>query len=207
MLPRQSSTLRQAQAALTRSRIADAARTLFLDAGYVATSVSAIAAAAGVSVQTIYNVVGNKAAVLSAVLDLVAAGPESPRLVPEFLEERSRHAPDVPAMVDLLVEWFIDVHPRTASLWAVIRQAAAVDEEVADLERRRADRRLSNYVGAAARARELGGLTSSVTDEEAAAAIWALGHPDAYRALVLVRGWTLDAYGTWLRYGLTALLG
>ena len=67
-----SPTLREARSALTRRHIVDAAQTLFLEDGYAGTSIGAIARRAGVSVQTIYNAVGNKAALLSAMLDAAA---------------------------------------------------------------------------------------------------------------------------------------
>ena len=60
---------RAVQADATRSDVVAAARELFLARGYVRTSLNAVAAQAGVAVQTIYNSVGNKAAVLAAVLD------------------------------------------------------------------------------------------------------------------------------------------
>jgi DNA-binding transcriptional regulator YbjK len=52
---RYDSTGRQAQARRSREAILDAARRQFLDAGYAATTIAAIAAEAGVSVETIYN--------------------------------------------------------------------------------------------------------------------------------------------------------
>ncbi|WP_188742589.1 TetR family transcriptional regulator [Agromyces bauzanensis] len=82
--------------------------------GYVATSIAAIAREADVAVQTIYNVVGSKADILSAVLDAHAQGPEAPRSVPEFLAERSGQAVDAEALLDMLADWFVEVHERTA---------------------------------------------------------------------------------------------
>jgi AcrR family transcriptional regulator len=77
-----ATTRRNAQSAATRAAIIDAAHRLMLERGYIPTSISAIAEQAGVAVQTIYNSVGNKADLLSAVLDRAAAGPDAPALVP-----------------------------------------------------------------------------------------------------------------------------
>ena len=54
----------------TRARIVDAAARLFVDDGYVATTIEAVADAAGVAVQTVYYVFGTKRNLLAAVLDV-----------------------------------------------------------------------------------------------------------------------------------------
>ncbi len=198
--------LRDAQAALTRAHIAEAARQLFLARGYVGTPMTAIARRAGVAVQTIYNVVGNKSAVLSAVLDLVAAGPNAPVPVPRFMEQRAAATADFDGIIAVLADWFVEVHPRTTELFGLIRQAAAVDAEVAALENERGAQRLRNYLLAAAQLRERGGLTRGQSDEDAAAAIWALAHPDTYRELVTARGWSAERYRHWLAQSLSAAL-
>jgi AcrR family transcriptional regulator len=193
------------RAAVTQSRIVDAASELFRERGYVATTIDAVAERAGVVVQTIYNAVGNKAAVLNAVFDATVSGPESPLSVPEFMRARMDAADGLEGAVEVLTDWLVDVNARAHGIHALIRQAAAIDADVAELERSRALRRLHNYEGAAARFRELGGVDAWSTDVEVAAAIWAVGHPDAYRALVLDSGWTEDAYRSWLRRSLLAL--
>lgn len=55
-----------------------AARRLFLEHGYAATTMPAIAAAAGVSVQSVYKAFGNKAALLKTVFDVAIAGDDEP---------------------------------------------------------------------------------------------------------------------------------
>ncbi len=169
-----------------------------LGRGYVATSIGAIADEAGVAVQTIYNSVGNKADVLSAVLDLAAAGPGAPALVPDLMRERVARARTALEIIDTLADWFVEVHARTAGVFRVIGQAAAVDADVAKLELRRAAQRLHNYGGAASALRARRGLRAGLSDHEAAAAIWAIGHPQVYQSLVVDLGWSVSAYRDWL---------
>jgi hypothetical protein len=88
----------------------------------------------------------------------------------------------------------------------VIHQAAAVDGEAAAVERARNEQRLRNYRLAAAELRSRGVL-AGLTDDEAAAAIWAIGHPDAYDTLVRGLGWTLVEYHEWVRKSLSRALG
>lgn len=197
---------RARQAAATRLAIIEAAHRLMLERGYVAASIGAIAEAAGVAVQTIYNSVGNKADVLSAVLDLAAAGTDAPALAPDLLRRRVAAAVSAPEIIRILADWFAQVHPRTSSVFTVIGQAAAVDPEVATLELRRAAGRLHNYGEAASALRARRGLRAGLSDHEAAAAIWAIGHPQVYQSFVNDLGWSGEAYREWLGKTLKATL-
>ena len=58
------SALRDEQARATRRRIVDAGAALFVESGYVPTTIDAIAERAGVSRRTVFTSVGGKAAVL-----------------------------------------------------------------------------------------------------------------------------------------------
>ena len=49
-----------------------------LERGYLGTTLAGVAAAAGVSVQTVYNVVGGKPVLLKAVYDVTLAGDDEP---------------------------------------------------------------------------------------------------------------------------------
>src|SRR5256885_3994954 len=69
-----SSPLRQKQATQTRLRILDAAQKLFGDHGYAATTVEAIAGAAGVATDTLSATLANKPGVLHALLDVRGGG-------------------------------------------------------------------------------------------------------------------------------------
>ena len=69
-MPEAVKTYRQVQAEETRIRIAQAARRLFADQGYGATSIDAIAKAAGVATRTVYSAFGTKREILSLICDL-----------------------------------------------------------------------------------------------------------------------------------------
>ena len=74
-------TRRQRQAAQTRQEILQAARILFAQRGYRATTVRTIAEAAQVSLQTVYDSVGSKAALVASLNDLVDTEARIPELV------------------------------------------------------------------------------------------------------------------------------
>src|SRR5882757_1209870 len=75
---------RERQAAETRREIVAAGRRLFARQGYAKTSVVQIAHDAGVSVQTIYDSVGSKAAIVRMLNDLIDVEGGVPELVREF---------------------------------------------------------------------------------------------------------------------------
>jgi AcrR family transcriptional regulator len=191
----------------TQRVIVRAAARLLLERGYHATSIAQIAEAAGVAVQTIYNSVGSKRQLLSRVLDYAAAGERAPTPVATFMGEQAEHEQDPRRIVDQLVEFWRDALPRTAPVFRVIREAGATDPEAAALERERAAQRLANYETAAALLEQRGALREGLTVRRAAATIFAIGHPDVYRALVVEGGWDDTLWATWARAALrTALL-
>lgn len=198
---------RAVQADATRSDVVAAARELFLARGYVRTSLNAVAVQAGVAVQTIYNSVGNKAALLAAVLDEATAGPDAPRSAGEFMQERAgASGGGIQGLSTLLADWIADVNERSTEIQTLIQQTAAVYPEVAALERERGERRRAGFVRAASVARTRGGLATGTSDEQAAAAIWSLGHPTVFRSLVVDGDWSADAYRSWLARSLRSVL-
>jgi AcrR family transcriptional regulator len=197
---------REIAAAETQRVIVTAATALFLEKGYSATSMGDVAREAGVAVQTIYNAVGSKRDLLSRALDFAAAGDEAPTPVPAFMEERAKLQTDAREIVRQLVDFWRGGLARTAPVFAVIGQAAALDPDVAGLQRQRAEQRLRNYGRAAERLSELGALRPGLSPDEAATTIFAVGHPDMYRFLVLEQGWEPERWARWAETALTAAL-
>ena len=129
---RYDSSGRRERARQTRGQIIDAARELFLTGGYAATTVAAIAAAARVSVETIYKGFGGKPGLVRAIVERGLAGEG-----PEPAEQRSDHIRDTePDPRKILAAWgaFItEIGPQVAPLLTLVRDAAASDPEVAAL--------------------------------------------------------------------------
>ena len=71
--------------------------------------------------------------------------------------------------------------------------------EAAALEHERAAQRLRNYQTAAQLLKDRGALREDLTLDQAAAAIFAIGHPETYRTLVLEGGWNERQWATWAR--------
>src|SRR5258708_6714145 len=75
---RYDNSRRQAQARATHRKVIDAAKRLFTEHGYPATTIEAIAEAADVSLPTLYRLFGSKRALLAAVLDTSFGGDDQP---------------------------------------------------------------------------------------------------------------------------------
>lgn len=186
--------------------IVEAAAQLFLERGYHASSISQIAAQAGVAVQTIYNSIGSKRDVLSRVLDFAAGGERAPSPVAQFMREQAEHEFDAIRIIEQLVEFWQGALPRTAPVLRIIRDAAGIDPEAATLDRERAAQRLRNYATAARLLDQRGALRDGLTIDQAAAAIFAIGHPETYRTLVIDGTWDDGQWGAWARATLEAAL-
>ncbi|TFD21586.1 TetR/AcrR family transcriptional regulator [Cryobacterium sp. TMS1-13-1] len=197
---------RAAQAASTRAEIVMAAGRLMLERGYVGTSVAAIAAEAGVVVQTIYNSVGSKAELLAAVLDRVAAEPGAPALLSGATRERIAEARTATEVIRILARSSALVNERTSGILRIVSEAAVVDPDVGEFEQKRDAARLHGFGEVAAALREKRGLRGGISDHEAAATMWALAHPHTFRTLVLSLGWSTEAYLNWLEKSLLASL-
>lgn len=199
-------TRQQIAAEETQRVIVQAATELFLERGYHTTSIAQIAGHAGVAVQTIYNAIGAKRDVLSRVLDFAAAGQRAPVPVPQFMREQAEREINPVRIIEQLVAFWQGALPRTARVFRILREAAAIDREAAALERDRSAQRLRNYTIAAKLLDHRGALRDGLTIEQAAATIFTVGHPESYRSLVLDGDWDNSQWATWATGALKAAL-
>ena len=130
--------------------------------------------------QTIYNSTGSKRELLSRVLDFAAAGDKAPRPVPAFMKEQAEggRPPQGDRPAGGILAGGLE---RTAPIFEVIRQAAALDPDIAALETERAQARLRNYGVAGRMLADRGQLRSGLSPDAAAAVIFSVGHPESYR--------------------------
>ena len=165
-------------ASQTRHDILQAARQLFARQGYAATSVTDIAAEAGVAVQTIYARLGSKRGMLMALIDLIDEEADVGGLVAGI---RVAAAPGQTLAAEIrLTRVFQE---RCGDIIGALFAAAAVEPDltaaVAEGERRhREGARL-----AVARITELGGLRQDLAPDRAAAVIAIATTYQAWREL------------------------
>ncbi|MDQ1082638.1 MULTISPECIES: TetR/AcrR family transcriptional regulator [Microbacterium] len=193
---------RQADAAATRANIVDAAARLFIRDGYVATSIKAIAAEAGVSIPTVH-LNGPKHSLLIAAFERTFAGDEGRHSLaerPELVAIMSE--PDTDTAIARYVDFLIEANQRSAAIVRAMLAAADSDEEVRtayeDLELRR-HRDMTIAAGWFLQ-------RDRIRVDQVALAADVLGlitGPDPWTHFTVARGWDVDAYRSWL----TAQLG
>jgi AcrR family transcriptional regulator len=199
---------RQRRARATRVRILDVARALFLEQGYVGTTINAIAERADVAPETVYAAFGSKRALLSQLVDLSIAGAvaASPVLEQGWVREL-REEPDVRHRIRMLAHQGRLILDRRAALDEVMRGAASADPEIAALhERGKAER----FAGQRELLRLAVGETPVAEGIDFATAVdivYVLGSPETYRLLVIDRGWSGDQFEAWYGEMLERLVG
>ena len=191
---------RQAQARETQGHIAEAARELFIEHGWVATSIRDVADRAGVSVQTIYNAYkGGKAAIFHRVMDVAVVGDDEPVAMAERPEYQAMFETEDPVeMLRIGVELTVAVFQRMEPLMPTLRAAVAADPTVA--ESWRANYGQARYDGMAAsmaRLADLDALRPGVDVTRATDIMWALLSVESYEALVIAREWSPDGFADW----------
>jgi AcrR family transcriptional regulator len=196
---------RRLRAAQTRSRILDAARRLFTERGYAATSVQDIALAAGVSVDTLYASVGRKPQLLLAVHDMLLAEGEAPVAVEQRTYVQQIHAASTAeAKIRVYAEALGRLLPHTVPLQEALRDAGATDASCREVYDALSERRASNMRLFVAELRDTGELRDDISDDIAATLIWSMNSPE-YFTLVRGQGLIADQYATligdvWARF-------
>jgi AcrR family transcriptional regulator len=194
---RYDSSGRRAQARRNREAILDAAERQFLEGGYAATTIAAVAREAEVSVETIYKGFGGKPGLVRALYDrgLVGRGP-----VPAYQRaDAVREQESDPAAI--MRTWSVitsEVASAVMPIRLLMRSAAAADAEMAALLEASDDRHLERMRDHARVLAERGYLRQGVTVEEAADVLWTCSSVELYELLVLRRGWSLPRFAAFL---------
>jgi AcrR family transcriptional regulator len=202
---RYDSSGRRERARQTRDQILDVAEELFMSGGYAATTIAAIAAAARVSVETIYKGFGGKPGLVRAIVERGLAGQG-----PVPAEQRSDHVRDTePDPRRILAAWgtfTAEIGPRVAPILALARDAAASDPDVAAVLEQISAARLERMTVNARGLSDAGHLRPGITPTQAADILWTYSSPELYGLLVTRRGWSAERYGQFVAQALIAAL-
>ncbi|MEZ4504521.1 MAG: helix-turn-helix domain-containing protein [Thermomicrobiales bacterium] len=194
------STRRQKQAAATRQEIVQAARKLFGERGYTATSMADIAAEAETSVQTIYDSVGSKGAGVRAIVDLLDVEMGIPAILDEMRATRDpRH------LIALDVRLQRQFQERCGDVLRALLSGAANEPDVAAAVNEGWSR---HYGGARWIVEQLdawGVLRAELSIDRAAASLAVISWLSCERYVERC-GWTYDQFEAWLTEDLCRLL-
>jgi AcrR family transcriptional regulator len=193
------SELRTAQAVETRRRIVASAAQLFVERGYGATTVDAVAEAAGVSRKTVFTAVGSKLDLLTTAVDWAVAGDDEP--VPVAGRAHMRHLlqqRDPGVLLTGLARSITAIGTRVAPLYGAIEVAAGMDPAARAVVEQSHSRRLDDARKIVDRLRDLDALTGDLAYDEAVDLVWLALDPALFDRLVRMRGWTAARFEEWL---------
>ncbi|HEY5358662.1 MAG TPA: helix-turn-helix domain-containing protein [Streptosporangiaceae bacterium] len=183
----------------TESRLLQAASRLFIRDGYSATTLAAVAEAAGVAPRTVYVRFGTKAALLKRAVDVALVGDTSPVDVAgrEWMQ-RSMTAPTLDERIAAGARGARDMMHRVGPLLAVAAQAEPVEPVIAAAAQagREATRDSLRRFWTTAAADGLLGPGADVDWLAQTAAL--VGAAQTYLLAARTLGWDPDAYERWL---------
>ncbi|WP_329085468.1 TetR/AcrR family transcriptional regulator [Actinomadura citrea] len=191
----------------TRGKVIEAARELFVAQGYGATSLQEVADRAGVAVQTVYFVFGNKRTLFKDVVDSSVAGDVEP--VATMDREWFRAACAAPTAAGQLrahVRGTGEILGRVAPIVPMIAAAGATDPQIAAQWPDGPDPRYTVQHAAAEVLVGKPGARPGVSAAMAADVLFGLLSPQLYLLFVQDRGWSPDAWEEWAYTTLAAQL-
>jgi AcrR family transcriptional regulator len=198
---------RRAAADQTRRQIVEAARRLFLERGYVATSMAAIAAAAGVSHETVYAAFGPKPALFRYLIEIALSGTDAPVPALERASTRDMQAePDPSRRLEMFARVIRLIQARLAPLFDVLREGARTDPDLKACLDELSERHAGHMRAFAANLAVVGGLREDLSIEMAGDVIWIMTSVEFFLLCVRERGWTADFFEQWLAEALKRLL-
>lgn len=195
------SSLRRSRSAELRAGIVAAAKKLFSKHGIDRVTIEQLAAEAGVSVATVYSAFGSKSGILKAIVQKTFFGEQYAALAKQ-IETTS----DPIELLKITAKISRVIYDNEKAEMGLLRGSSAfspelrrVEKELEDVRYRLQEARANLLVATYPAARTLG--IEKVRDT-----MWLLTGRDVYRMLVLERGWSSDAYETWVASTLIQVL-
>lgn len=194
---RYDASRRQAQARESRLAVLRAARTLFVERGYGRTTMADVAAAAGVSVETVYAAFRNKPTLLHRVWDITIGGDDEEILFHDRPEVRAvREERDLSRRLILHARVSTAAARRMTPFLLAVQGAAASEPAAADLLKEIGRQRLAGIGVMAREAAATGQL--AVSEEDCRDILWSCTDGMLWHRLVQERGWSDDRFADWL---------
>jgi AcrR family transcriptional regulator len=190
----------QARTRRTRTAVVEAARVLFLERGYAATTIEAISDASDTPPATVYRLFSSKLGILKAVLDVSIAGDDAAVAMTDRAEVRALLADADPRQkIAGFAALLRDLMARTAPVHRILADAARSDVDAASLLAEIAQQRQEGQRGIARSLARSKDLRVGLKERDAADIIHALASPEVYGLLAIDRAWSGERYEKWLR--------
>jgi AcrR family transcriptional regulator len=192
-------TTRKERSEATRSAVLVSARRLFLERGYRATTVSAVADEAGVNVDTVYALVGRKPVLLRELIEHAISGTDRAVVAEQRDYVRAIQAePDASRKLAIYAGAVTRILERMAPLYLALREASSTEPEALEVWQEISERRAVNMRKLVRDVRAAGGLRPGLSVTEAADTVWATNSAELFVLLTRERGWTPARYERWL---------
>ena len=189
----------QARTRLARRAVIDAARALFLERGYQATTIDTISHHSDVPAATVYRLFSSKLGILKALLDVSIAGDDQARPLQERPDVAALFAePDPEQLVATFARLTVAINTRSGDIYRILSSASNSDPAAAALFAGYQQQRAGGQGRVARSLARARALRPGLRERDAADLIHALASPELYRLLVRDRGWTLERYEKWL---------
>lgn len=203
----QQPTSRKERAARTRRSILQAARRRFSEHGYAGTTIEAIAAEAGVAVQTVYYVFNTKAQLLSELFTFMAGRSDEAIVTSgrEWVEE-AMTASDGRRTLALACDNGTDIYQRFAPIYPTVIAATATEPDIAKAWDLMMTARWDSIRAQMEVIAANGDLRSDLTAESAADISSTINSIETYRLLTDGRNWQPSQYKAWVYRTLCQLL-
>jgi len=190
---------RAARRADTEARLIAAASELFVERGYAATTLTDVAARAGLAARTVYLRFATKAELLRRCIGTAIVGDTAPvPLVERDWVEAAMAAPTLEDRIRRMAAVTAQLMHRTGALLAVARQAAAVEPEIAGAAQAGRDETRRNLHEFWQRAADDGLLPPGSDLEWLRETASLLAQADTYLLLRATTGWDAEVYERWL---------
>ncbi|MFN0091966.1 MAG: TetR/AcrR family transcriptional regulator [Acidimicrobiales bacterium] len=197
----------QARTRLARRAVLDAARTLFVERGYGATTIEAISDAAEIPQATLYRLFSSKKGILQALIDTSIAGDDEPVPVAERSHVRPLFDATHPAdSLARLAAVSVDINTRTAPIYRILVSAAGSDTDAAAILEVLTRQRQEGQGRVATALAQAKALRRGLRARDAGDIIHAIASPELYHLFVIDRGWSPQRYERWLAETLTSQL-
>lgn len=201
------SSRRQAQARQTRRRVLEGATAVFLERGYGAATIPAVAGAAGVSVATVEALFGTKARLLKAAIDVAIAGDDEPvPVLDRPWTAAAREAVTVGEFLSVVAGVLAAAQARSSGLVLAVFEGAAADPELAELAERMSDQRAATAKWIVDGVTRLAPLRQDCGDQQAIDTVWVLMDPAVFDRLTRRRHWSVEDYQRWFAASVGRLL-
>lgn len=187
------SPVRQAKAAQTRASIVEAARLLFDQHGYAATTLDMIAQQSNTSPNTVYVIFHTKTAILHAILRQV-----DPEAVMAAAVATAMAQGDPRRQLRILVDRYVALNSSDDGVFSIASNAALTDLDAAIWWESAQNSEWHDLRTFASRWERGGCLKQNLSAQDATNSLWAMTRPSLIRSFIHDCGWSAEHCAQWL---------